>query len=216
MELLTLMRARRSIRKYLPQQIARSDLERILEAGLYAPSAGGGQRTKIVAIRNRELAEAIGRMNIARFDRTKLCGNYVSPEQPSVIDDASIQSGFYGAPSVCAIFGPKNFLYSIPDAFCCAENMVLEASALGISSCIVARGEETFDSEAGAALLKNWGIPEHYTARCFVLLGRCAGAYPAEKPRKPGRSLIVEEFPGTQSAVPETQCAPTPGQAPHK
>ena len=192
MELLTLMKERRSIRRYQRRQIDRADLERILEAGLYAPSAGGGQRAKIVAVHDRELAERIGRMNIARFDRANLCGGYVSAEQPSIIDDASIKSGFYGAPTVCAVFGPKRFLYSIPDAFCCAQNMVLEASVLGISSCIVARGEETFDHQAGAALLMEWGVPEDYVARCFVLLGYCEGDYPAVKPRKPGRSRIVE------------------------
>ena len=192
MDILELMKHRRSIRKYEETQVERETLEAILEAGLYAPNAGGGQRCKIVGIRNAELAEKIGKLNIARFDRSRLAGSYVSKEQPSIIDDPSMKSGFYGAPAVCVIFGPKNFLYSIPDAFCCAENMVLAATALGVSSCIVARGEETFDNEIGAALLKEWDIPENYVVRCFVLLGYCKGEYPAAKPRKPDRSRIVE------------------------
>lgn len=64
---------------------------------------------------------------------------------------------------------------------------------LGISSCIVARGEETFDSEAGAALLREWGVPDYYVARCFALLGYIEGDYPYGKPRKAGRYKIVEE-----------------------
>ena len=71
--------------------------------------------------------------------------------------------------------------------------MVLEATNLGISSCIIARGEETFANSEGEAYLKQWNIPENYIARCFVLLGYCKGDYPAEKLRKPSRSLIVEE-----------------------
>lgn len=192
MEILELMKHRRSIRKYEEEQIERGTLEAIIEAGLYAPNAGGGQRSKIVGIRNAELAERIGKLNIARFDRSRLAGSYVSKDQPSIIDDPSMKSGFYGAPTVCVIFGPKNFLYSIPDAFCCAENMVLAAASLGVSSCIVARGEETFDNEIGAAMLKEWDIPETYVARCFVLLGYCKGEYPAAKPRKANRSRIVE------------------------
>ena len=90
------------------------------------------------------------------------------------------------------IFGPENFLYSTPDAFCCAENMVLAAAELGLASCIVARGEETFRSEEGEGFLRKWNIPEHYTARCFVLLGYSEGAYPQSKPRREGRSLIIE------------------------
>ncbi len=41
-------------------------------------------------------------------------------------------------------------------------------------------------------MLRDWGVPENYIARCFVLLGYVSGAYPGEKPRKTGRSKIVE------------------------
>ncbi len=192
MDVLDLMKERRSIRKYQDRQIDKEDLEKIIEAGLYAPNAGGGQRARIVAILNKKLVEEIGRLNLARFDRSKLAGGFVSAEQPSSIDDPTIKNGFYGAPAVCIVFGAKNFLYSIPDAFCCAQNMVLEAANLGIASCIVARGEETFDNEVGRALLKEWGIPDIDTARCFVILGYCDGDYPKVKPRKDNRFLIIE------------------------
>lgn len=193
MELLELIKYRRSIRKYEDRQIETDDLRKVMEAGLFAPSAGGGQRCLLVAVHNKDTVEKIGRLNVACMDRSRLVGSYVSKEQPSIIDDPTIKSGFYGAPTVCVLFGPKNFLYSIPDAFCCAENMVLEATNLGISSCIIARGEETFANSEGEAYLKQWNIPENYIARCFVLLGYCKGDYPAEKLRKPSRSLIVEE-----------------------
>ena len=131
-------------------------------------------------------------MNVGKLDRSRLSGSFVSKEQPSIIDDPTIKSGFYGAPTVCIIFAQGNFLYSIPDAFCCAENMVLAATELGVSSCIIARGEETFDSDYGHQLMSQWGVPIGYVARCFVLLGYCKGDYPAGKPRKPGRYNIIE------------------------
>ena len=192
MDILNLMKERRSIRKFQDKQIDREDLKKIIEAGLYAPNAGGGQRAKIVAVHNKQLAEKIGRLNLARFDRSRLAGGYVSSEQPSVIDNPDIKSGFYGAPTVCVIFGAKNFLYSIPDAFCCAENMVLEAANLGIASCIIARGEETFDNGIGMELLKEWNIPDTDIARCFVILGYCDGDYPKGKQRNADRFLIVD------------------------
>ncbi len=34
-------------------------------------------------------------------------------------------SGIYGAPTITTIFGPKNFLYSVPDAFCAEIYSVL-------------------------------------------------------------------------------------------
>lgn len=192
MEIMELIRSRRSIRRYQTWQIPREVLEKVLEAGSYAPNAGGGQRTILCAIQNRELLKTLGRYNAACMDRSRLAGSYVSAEQPSLIDDPRIKSGFYGAPTVCVIFAPRNFLYSVPDAFCCAENMVLAATALGLASCIVARAEETFETPLGQQLMEQWDIPEHYTARCFVLLGYCAGAYPAPKPRKGGRIKIID------------------------
>ena len=191
MELLEQIKARRSIRKYQDKQIPREALEKIIEAGTYASNAGGGQRSMIVGIRNVQLVEKLGRLNMARFDRGRLIGSYVSKEQPSVIDDPNIKSGFYGAPSLCVVFAQQDFLFGIPDAFCCAETMLMEAFDLGISSCIVSRAEETFDNEIGAAFLREWGVPENYIARCFVTLGYIDGEYPMAKPRRAGRCKII-------------------------
>ena len=192
MDIFDLMRSRRSIRKYQERQIPRELVEKVLEAGSYAPNAGGGQRSVLVAIHDRELAERLGRLNAASMDRRKLLGGYVSADRPSIIDDPSIKSGFYGAPTVCVVFTPVNFLYGIPDAFCCAENMVLAAQELGLSSCIVARGEQTFDTDFGRELMQKWGILEGWTARCFVTLGYCEGDYPGSKERRAGRIKIIE------------------------
>ena len=191
--LMDLIEARHSVRKYTQQQISREELELILKAGSFAPNAGGGQRSMLVGIRNRELTTKIGVMNLAGFDRSRLAGSYVSREQPSVIDDPAIKNGFYGAPSVVVIFGQDHFMFRVPDAFCCAENMVLQATELGIASCIISRGEETFAGPEGKRLLKEWEIPENYSAICFVILGHIDGGQPKTKPRKPGRVKMIEE-----------------------
>ena len=44
--LMDIVKARHSVRKYTGEQIRREDLEKILEAGNFAPNAGGGQRRK--------------------------------------------------------------------------------------------------------------------------------------------------------------------------
>ena len=190
--LMDIIKARHSIRKYTDRQISREDLELILEAGNYAPNAGGGQRSMMVAVHNAELTAKIGRMNLAGFDRSRLLGGYVSSEQPSTIDDPTIKNGFYGAPTVVAIFGQDGFAFRVADAFCMAENMLLRATELGISSCIISRGEGTFISDEGQALLKEWNIPENYSAVCFVILGYINGEQPHTKPRRTGRIRIIE------------------------
>ena len=192
MKLMDIIKSRHSIRKYTDRQISRTDLETILEAGNYAPNAGGGQRSMMVAVHNKELATHIGKLNMAKFDRTNLAGSYVSKEQPSTIDDPTIQNGFYGAPTVVCVFCQDNFLFKTADAFCMMENMILQATELGIASCIISRGYETFDSDEGRRLMEKWGVPEGYTCQGFVILGYIDGAQPHSKPRKPGRIKIVE------------------------
>ena len=190
--LMDIIKARHSIRKYSGEPISREEMEKVLEAGNYAPSAGGGQRSMMVGILDRSLVEEIGVMNMAKFDRSSLLGSYVSKEQPSVIDDESIRNGFYGAPAAIAVFGQDRFLFREADAWCCAENMVLQATELGLASCMISRAPETFACPRGRELLREWGVPENYSAVCFVVLGHIDGAQPHTKPRKPGRVKIIE------------------------
>ena len=189
--LMDIIKARHSIRKYTDEQISLNDLEKILEAGNYAPNAGGGQRSMMVAIHNKEMTTYVGKMNMAHFDRTHLAGSYVSKEQPSTIDDPSIKNGFYDAPTVICVFCQDHFLFKTADAFCMIENMILQATELGIASCIVSRGYETFTSEEGKKLMEEWGVPEGYACQGFVILGYINGEQPHRKPRKPGRVKII-------------------------
>ena len=190
--LMDIIKARHSIRKYTDKQISRDDLEKILEAGNFAPNAGGGQRSMMVAIHNKEMTTYVGKLNMAHFDRTHLAGNYVSKEQPSTIDDPSIKNGFYDAPTVVCVFCQDNFLFKTADAFCMMENMILQATELGIASCIISRGYETFASEEGKKLMEEWGVPEGYACQGFMILGYINGGQPHRKPRKQGRIRIIE------------------------
>ena len=131
---------------------------------------------------------------ISRDDLEKIleAGNYVSKEQPSTIDDPSIKNGFYGAPTVVCVFSQDNFMFRTADAFCIIENMVLQATELGIASCIVSRGYETFASEEGRDFMEEWGVPEGYACQGFVILGYIDGEQSHSKLCKPGRIKIIE------------------------
>jgi len=195
MEMLEMLKTRRAIRKYLYTPVAREQLEAIIEAGLYAPNPGGGQGTKIIMLEDKELIEKIGIVNAACENRN-WGGRNVSADQPSIIDDLSIKSGFYGAPAlgiVCIPRASATYVNAIGGAFTVAENMVIEAYALGVSSCIVGRAEATFKDPEMAALLDKWGLDPAYMPLVFVCLGYINGEYPKAKPRKEGRVLYIEK-----------------------
>lgn len=194
MELLELIKTRRSIRKYLTKKIEKEKLEKIVEAGIYAPNPGGRQGTKIILLDNAELIEKIGIVNANCENRNWDIG--VSSEQPSIIDDQTIKSGFYGCPAlgmVCIQRDKLKNVNAIGSAFICAQNMVLEAYDLGVSSCIVGRAEATFSHTEMNQLLLDWGLDENYVPIVFVCLGYINGGYPKVKPRNEGRVIIVNE-----------------------
>ncbi len=194
MTLLEQIRTRRAIRKYLPTRVEKEKLLMIQEAGLFAPSGSGLQGPKIVMIDDPELIQRIGIVN-ANAQPRSAGGGHVSTDQPSIVDDMSIKSGFYHCPALAIVTIPKSWkglVNCIGDAFCCAENMILEAYDLGVSSCIVGRGEDTFADPSMQSLLKEWGL-EDYLPIVFVCLGYINGKYPPIKPRKEGRAIYIEK-----------------------
>ena len=181
---------RRSIRKYKSEQITDGELDIILQAALYAPSAGGRQGVYIAVCKNEKTIFELGKINKAAF-RGRVAKDSVSKEQPSTADDPAIESGFYGAPTVLFLFAPNSFLYSTPDCCVAAENAMLAAHSMGIGSCLIMSAEDTFSSELGQKLQKEWAIPEGCEAKAIVLLGYPASTIPAAKPRKEGRVIKV-------------------------
>jgi nitroreductase len=192
MELMDMIRNRRSIRKYLKQPVEREKLDLIAEAGLFAPNPGGRQGTRIIMLDDPETIEEIGVVNADCENRNWDAG--VSKDQPSIIDDKSSRSGFYGCPAlamVCIRRDKKTMVNPIGSAFVCAQNMVLEAYALGVSSVIVGRAEATFARPGMREYLDRWGLDPDYMPIVFVCLGYIDGPYPAVKTRNEGRYLYV-------------------------
>ena len=194
MELMDIIRNRRSIRKYTEQKIEKGKLETIVEAGLFAPNPCGRQGTRILLLDDAEMIEKIGIVNANCENRNWDIG--VSKDQPSIIDDKSIKSGFYGCQTlamICIQRARKDQVNQIGAAFCCAQNMVLEAYDLGVSSVIVGRAEATFVQPGMQELLDGWGLDPDYMPIVFVCLGYINGDYPKIKARNEGRSIFIEE-----------------------
>lgn len=194
MEMLDLLKTRRTIRKYTSQPVEREKLEKIVEAGLYAPNAGGGQGTKIIVIDNFELIRKIG-INNANCENRNWGGRKVNSDQPSIIDDLSIRNGFYDCQALAIVCIPKDRytkVNGIGSGFTCIENMAIEAYSLGVDNCIVGRAEATFQIPEMRALLKDWNFDEDYEPLMFLCMGYINGEYPKAKPRKDGRVLFVE------------------------
>ncbi|MBD5503624.1 MAG: hypothetical protein HDR09_07750 [Lachnospiraceae bacterium] len=192
-EVLENMMARRTIRRFKEEQISEEELQAVLDAGMYAPSAGGRQGVLFVVSQNREMNEKLGR--IKRNNSTVKMSTdtvYISKEQPSIADDPNIFNAFYDAPTVITLFVPKNFLFAPYDASAAAENMLLAAHSIGLGGCYIGSAWESFADPYGQAVLREWNIRTDYFAALHVLLGYPKDEQaPKAKARKDGRIIRV-------------------------
>ena len=58
-EMIGRMITRHAIRRYQDKQVDEETLNQILQAGLYAPSAGNNQRSRIVVCQDKEINERL-------------------------------------------------------------------------------------------------------------------------------------------------------------
>ncbi len=183
---------RRSIRRFDARQIEEEALRQILQAGLYAPSAGGRQGVIFAVSQNKEVNERLGRIKRANSHfRMSTATRYVSREQPSIVDDEKLTNAFYDAPTVITLFAPKDFLFAAEDCAVAAENMMLAPDALGVGSCYIGQGWTAFADPYGQEILRQWDIRTDYYAVMQLLLGypRPGDAHPQAKPRNNDRVL---------------------------
>lgn len=183
---------RRAIRRFDERQIDEELLQQILQAGLYAPSAGGKQGVIFAVCQDKEVNERLGKIKRANSNpHMATAKNYVSKEQPSIADDPKLINAFYDAPTVITMFAPKNFLFSVDDCAVAAENMMLAADSLGIGSCYIGQGWTAFADSYGQEILRKWEIRTDYYAVMQLLLGypREDDKHPVAKPRRNDRIL---------------------------
>ena len=188
------MLTRHAIRRFQDKQLDDEILEQILNAGLYAPSAGNGQSVKIVVCQDKETNLEFGKISRNKQfpnGEPKLGDRHVSDDQPSILDDPDIKDGFYGAPTVLTLFTYGKGNHSIANVAFVAANIWHAANFLDVGCCYVGRTAEALDTEFGRELLKKWNIDEDMVPVANVLLGYIDGPRPAAKPRKEGRIIRV-------------------------
>ncbi len=172
---LEVLKGRRSIRKYKEEQIKDEELKKVLEAGIYAPTAMGMQSPLIVAVQNKEDVALINEISSRYGGR---------PGMPA----------YYGAPTIIIVFYTelaRNDYLGVLDASAACTNMLNAAYALGLGSCWIHRSKEVFESEEGKALLKKWGINEKVVGVASMALGY-PDINPEPKTRREGQVKIVK------------------------
>ncbi|MEW6380755.1 MAG: nitroreductase family protein [bacterium] len=155
-DLLPYLKGRRSIRKFKPQSVPRELIDKIMEAGTWAPSAGNVQPWYLYLIFNRELKQRLAQAALEQ----RFVGK--APLVIVVCADKSRAQSSYG------IRGET--LYCIQDTASMVQNMLLETFSLGLGGCWVGAFRE---EDVKAAL----DMPHHLQPVAILPIG-----YPDEKP----------------------------------
>lgn len=164
MEAIENLVTRRSVRQFKPETVPKDVLEKIIEAGTYAPTGMNWQSPVIIAVTNKALRDRISAWN------AKVMGQDTDP--------------FYGAPVVLIVLADKSKPTYLYDGSLVMGNLMNAAHAYGVASCWIHRAKEEFESEEGKALLKELGIAGDYEGIGHCILGYAATELPPARPRK--------------------------------
>ena len=165
-EILDSIESRRSVRKYKPDAIDKGTLEKIIEAGLFAPTGMNRQSPIIVAVTDKKMRDRLSKLNAS------IMGSDNDP--------------FYGAPVVLVVLADRSCGTYVYDGSLVMGNLMLAAHALGVGSCWIHRAKEEFERPEGKEILKSLGIEGEYEGIGHCILGYVDGAYPEAKARKAG------------------------------
>jgi coenzyme F420-0:L-glutamate ligase / coenzyme F420-1:gamma-L-glutamate ligase len=189
-----LIKGRRSIRRYRPQPVDQATLQRIIEAGTWAPSAHNRQPWRFVVLKGQRQREALaGRMG-ELLRRSRLADG----DDPADVEaDASRSyARISGAAAAVLVFLTMEDMDVYPDAHrsraeelmavqgvaMAMQNILLAAHAEGLGACWMCA--PLFCQEAVAEHL---GVPSHWQAQGLLTVG-----YPASNGKPPVRRPVGE------------------------
>lgn len=187
--LLDIIKNRRSVKEYLLKEVSNEVLFRILEAGIWAPSAHNAQPWRFIVIQDSATKQRLAKAMASRWDRD-MSKNGISKEQRESLTKASVRQ-FENAPIiiiVCLIMEDMDeyvdgrrkkieYVMAVQSVAAAVENMLLAAHGEGLGSCWFCA--PLFCQDAVRKILK---IPRHVDPQALITLG-----YQAYKPNPPPR-----------------------------
>jgi nitroreductase len=172
---------RRSIRSFEDKAVPKAVIDKLLEAGVWAPSGMNSQPWHFTVIENREIINKL-------FRKTKelVTKNMPLPENLQAAFKSDKDVVFYGAPLLILISVKRNEDWRTVNLLDCglaAQNMFLAAYQAGLGSCFI--GFASFLNQDPKALAEV-GIPEDHELVAPLIFG-----YPLENPASKPREVKI-------------------------
>lgn len=169
---------RRSVRDYKDEPVSREEMAKILECGIYAPSAMNMQPWAVRVVDNPDFINGLTAIAVA--------------QRPELKDDPSFRNIFRNAPTVAFVACPEVSYSGEYDCGLLSENMMLAAWSMGVGSCCLGSVVPLMMSEDAKPYLERLQLPEGYKLMVGIAFGYPAGEAPEAPARDISKAYYVE------------------------
>jgi FMN reductase [NAD(P)H] len=152
---------RRSVRSYQDKEVSTDDVATVIKAGQWAPNAGAYTMS---VVRNKDL---MGKINEKTLEAMRASGNDFLMERAALPGYMPL----YGGPVVVLLSGPTDMPITQLNCAVAVENMLLQATELGLGSCFLRSPAYALNRPENAALARQAGIPEGSQMECGLVFG---------------------------------------------
>lgn len=199
-DVLDIIKRRRSIRRYKPDDVPDELLNKIMEAGRWSPSGDNAQPWRFIVVRDPEIKKKMGeiakegsaRRFTAEFHIGRLQERFEKLKDPEKLARAFHKlktgevSSFLSKAPVVIVVCAKLDVWDVPyDTAMATENMMLMATSLGLGSCCVVA--PVSDMRDDIKIMELLNVPHGYKVVMPLVIG-----YPDESPN-PRPRLPLEE-----------------------
>lgn len=169
---------RRSIRDYKTEPVDREVMAKVLECGIYAPSAMNSQGWAVRVVDAPDFIEGVTNIAVA--------------QRPEIKEQEGFRNIFRNAPTVAFIAIPEESYSGEFDSGLLAENMMLSAWSMGVGSCCLGSVVPVMNSEEAKPYLERLNLPEGYKLMVAIAFGYPAQETPEAPARDASKAYYVE------------------------
>ena len=177
---------RRSTRSYKPDAVEREKLEKIIEAGRYAPSGGNNQSNHFIVVQNNEVLQKLAKLAEEAFAKMEVIENTYSSLKSSILQ--SKKGGYifyYKAPVLIIAANQKDYGNNIADCNVAIENMMIAANSLDLGTCYINQLHWLNEDEKILPYLQELGLKENERVYASMVVG-----YPKSADGLPNRKAL--------------------------
>jgi nitroreductase/NAD-dependent dihydropyrimidine dehydrogenase PreA subunit len=221
--LLALLRGRRSVREFRDRPVPRGIVEKLLDAGRYAPTTSNAQGVRYVVITDPARRAVLSRRvmfwfrlggSLARLPgvsavagrslgRARLRGYLSSLGAMKEVEDAGGDPVLFNAPVVIVTHARKNNIYGVENAAYATYHIALTAHTMGLGSCMI--GYLTGVARYDPKVRRLAGIPMGHRMTTALIVGYPKYRYRRLVPRNPPRAKWLEADGVMPNATPDAK-----------